>query len=481
MASRAPPPPVAGGTGDAVPLVDLPPAWSMLDPAALVPPRSPAVSALQRDDAASMMTGNLAPDLAAPAVAPTDAAAGPGPAVDFALLMRYLAAGDGDAARLVSELAAGEDKGMAQDAYFTPAFDPAAKFTFVSASTGLVQGATLASVRTHLTGRADTVEPFWLDVYAPRDVDVAILARIVGIHPLTAEDMTTDEAREKCEAYDDYLFLCLKTVADDDATLAGVALREAYYYVVLMPQCVISVRHEPLRHPADVARRLLAQWAAPRASSASARSVMPTRAVEPDWVAYAILDDIIDALRPIIKALEFDVDGIDDLAQILPWSEQGDLLARMRRAAKRVTQLIRLLHFKDEVVRTLGNRGAAFLSPETRLYLRDIQDHILTLQHSLAIARETVNAAHTGYLSQLSVDMSQVSNETNALMKRISMLGSLFLPMTFVTGLFGMNIHIPGQNTDTDDPNYIWFWGIVGSMIAMAVIVGGIAMRLGYM
>ncbi|KNE61073.1 hypothetical protein, variant [Allomyces macrogynus ATCC 38327] len=221
MAGRAPPPPVAGGTGDAVPLVDLPPAWSMLDPAALVPPRSPAVSALQRDDAASMMTGNLAPDLAAPAVAPTDAAAGPGPAVDFALLMRYLSAGDGDAARLVSELTAGEDKGMVQDAYLTPAFDPAAKFTFVSASTGLVQGATLASVRTHLTGSADTVEPFWLDVYAPRDVDVALLARIVGIHPLTAEDMTTDEAREKCEAYDDYLFLCLKTVADDDATPRG--------------------------------------------------------------------------------------------------------------------------------------------------------------------------------------------------------------------------------------------------------------------
>ncbi|KAJ3367704.1 Mg(2+) transporter [Allomyces arbusculus] len=553
----------------------------------------------------------MSPVFAASDAAAASGAPRPRDRIDYALLAQYLAPSNPDETNALAErlLGPGAAEGAGahgpglwvgqlanKAAMLRQSYDPRTKFTYFSARTGLIQQSSLATLAPHLVGTPDALsaslaEPFWLDVYAPTAADMAILARTFAIHPLTVEDMTTDDTRDKCEAYENYLFLCVRTVAElDDVPLSpdkpgfaamaaaaaaddGIRFHEAQYYMLLFGSCIVTVRYEPLDHAFRVILRLvtssslsavaaagpvaasaaaapgsptaappaaevsllrqsdeqlspgtpasadsesmllllpdptkaraavaadrLARPASPEAQPASgmgASAVSDPRGLAPDWVAYALLDDIVDTVRPIIKALEVDVDGIDDLAQILPWDEQADLVNRMRRATKKVTQLIRLLHFKEEVVKSLMHRcrplpptpapsppRPAFLHPATAVYLRDILDHLLTLHQSLTMAKETVTSAHASYHAQLSVAMANVANEANSLMKRVTTLGMMLAPLTVVAGAFGMNVHIPGQNSDTDDPHYVWFWGMLGIMAGGVLITGVIARRFGYL
>ncbi|KAI9216929.1 hypothetical protein BC828DRAFT_392381 [Blastocladiella britannica] len=382
-------------------------------------------------------------------------------------------------------------------------------------------------------------EPFWLDVHRPTPTDLALLARALSIHPLTLEDMMADEeVREKSEVYDHYLFVCLRTVAteDDDAysvaasgqsramakgddslgdgiklgagsPLAdhmaaaaathapvddGLRLRETFVYVLLFRNCVVTVHAGgAARHVRSVATRLVT-GAVSAESAASAHhgggavhhvtataaaqqaSSAPTR-LAPDWVLYSLVDDVIDALRPVIMGLEFDADGIDDLSRILRWTEQQDLQQRCKRATKKVTQLIRMMHFKEEVIKSLSNRAAHYIAPTTVVYLRDIFDHIVTLQHTLAITKETLHNAYAGYHSQLSVAMSQVSNDMNEQMRKVTVMGAVFVPLTAVTGAFGMNVTVPWKSQD-GDVSVLVFLCIIGfSLCLSAVLVAFIA------
>ncbi|KAJ1497798.1 CorA metal ion transporter [Coelomomyces lativittatus] len=259
------------------------------------------------------------------------------------------------------------------------------KFSFFSSSTQFVQGKSLHQVHQALQDN----EPFWLDVYQPTDVDLRLLALIFHIHPLTIEDMLSDdEIREKCELFDKYLFLCLQTFTQEDPFM------ESFYYLLLFPWCVVSVRFTPLVHPLHVLIRLTTS--------------RKQRDWAPDWIVYAILDDIMDGFLPVIKALEFDVDSIDDLVLILKSNEQEDMLTRIRGASKKVTQFMRLLHFKDEVVKSFSNRSTKYVHQDTLWYVRDIQDHIATLHQALQITKENLHNAHNIYLSQVSVELSKV-------------------------------------------------------------------------
>jgi len=136
----------------------------------------------------------------------------------------------------------------------------------------------------------------------------------------------------------------------------------------------LSIHYTPVPHTLHVLLRL---YQAPHSSVT----------FSPDWITYAFLDDVIDSFISVIKALEFDVDCIDDLVLVLQENEQQDMLRRVRGASQNATQLQRLLHFKNDVIRRLGNRRRTgrFVKPEIVLYLGDVKDHS-NLSNSLTIS-----------------------------------------------------------------------------------------------
>ncbi|CAH2352773.1 manganese resistance protein Mnr2p [[Candida] railenensis] len=164
--------------------------------------------------------------------------------------------------------------------------------------------------------------------------------------------------------------------------------------------------------------------------------------------------------------------------KIIGWKRKGDMLRRIGECRKRVMSLIRLLGSKPGVIKGFGirtmeddRRGGLKLGPG---YLSDVQDHVLTMVQALKHCEKLSARFHKNYLAQLNIDMTQVSNDTNDVLGKITILGTIVLPINVVTGLWGMNCIVPGQ----DSPGLTWFWSIVACMFVFSLIAYNFAKRV---
>ncbi|KAJ9086222.1 CorA metal ion transporter [Entomophthora muscae] len=148
------------------------------------------------------------------------------------------------------------------------------------------------------------------------------------------------------------------------------------------------------------------------------------------------------------------------------------MLRRIGHARKKVTSLMRILNTKPDVIKALSlrwdDRLKASKGPDIKLYLGDIQDHLITMVQNSLHYENVLARAHSNYLAQISIELTQVSNRTNNAVAKLTAMASILLPMNVITGLWGMNVYVPGQNTGTEDLR--WFFGIIGAMITMALL-----------
>ena len=238
---------------------------------------------------------------------------------------------------------------------------------------------------------------FWLDVLSPTDTEMRVISKTFSIHPLTAEDIMMQEAREKVELFRNYYFVNYRTFEQD--VNSEDYLEPVNMYVVVFREGVISFHFSMTPHPANVRRRI--------------RQLKDYLILSSDWISYAIIDDITDVFAPLIQTIEDEVDDIDD--QILKLhsgdkedSEKpkkgnekrsvngdantgdsgGDMLRRVGEGRKKVMGLYRLLGNKADVIKGFAKRCNEHweVAPrsEIGLYLGDIQDHILTMTSNLS-------------------------------------------------------------------------------------------------
>jgi magnesium transporter len=214
--------------------------------------------------------------------------------------------------------------------------------------------------------------------------------------------------------------------------------------------------------------------------------------VNPHWLSYAILDDITDRFGPQVNAIEMEVDAIDDLVLIMSQTEQSDMLVRIANARKRLTMLQRLLATKTDVMKVLvkrlentsvggmqslvGSESAAAVLKDTALYLGDVQDHTIAMVQTLGHVDTILDRSHSNYLAQINIELTKFSFKSNASMNRLTAVAALAVPLNAITGLFGMNVRVPGQHDW--DGSYTWFIGIAFVMIS--IIVGGYALAMRY-
>lgn len=239
---------------------------------------------------------------------------------------------------------------------------------------------------------------FWLDVLCPTDTEMRVMSKTFGIHPLTAEDIMMQEAREKVELFRNYYFVNYRTFEQDMNN--EDFLEPVNMYVVVFREGVISFHFSMTPHPANVRRRI--------------RQLKDYLILSSDWISYAIIDDITDVFAPLIQSVEEEVDEIDDAilqshsnnkdesangkVKATKDSEKrsengepalagGDMLRRVGEARKKVMGLYRLLGNKADVIKGFAKRCNEHweIAPrsEIGLYLGDIQDHILTMTSNL--------------------------------------------------------------------------------------------------
>lgn len=183
--------------------------------------------------------------------------------------------------------------------------------------------------------------------------------------------------------------------------------------------------------------------------------------ISSEWINYALIDDITDSFLPVLKIIELEVDTIEELVLILLHeNEQSDMIRRIGMVRKRVMQILRLMSTKADIIKTIINRYMNN-SGETRFYLEDIHDHVLTMMQNLNHYEKSLARSHANYLAQISIDITQASNRTSDTVMRMTLLASILVPLNVITGLWGMNVRVPGQDTDSLG----WFFSIVCSMI----------------
>lgn len=238
---------------------------------------------------------------------------------------------------------------------------------------------------------------WWLDVLSPTDAEMQILSKAFGIHPLTAEDIMMQEAREKVELFRKYYFVNYRTFEQD--VNSEHFLEPVNMYVVVFREGVLSFHFSMTPHPANVRRRI--------------RQLKDYLILSSDWISYAIIDDITDVFAPLIQNIEDEVDDIDDAILRLhsPATDDkdksskdnekksefggdgmhnesgGDMLRRVGDCRKKVMGLYRLLGNKADVIKGFAKRCNEHweVAPrsEIGLYLGDIQDHIVTMTSNL--------------------------------------------------------------------------------------------------
>jgi len=307
---------------------------------------------------------------------------------------------------------------------------------------------------------------FWLDVLCPTNDEMRVLAKAFGIHGLTAEDVMMQETREKVELFRNYYFINYRTFEQDKEDVDY--LEPVNIYIVVFRDGVISFHFSQTPHPANVRRRI--------------RQLKDYLILSSDWISYAIIDDITDVFQPLIQSIEDEVDYIDEkILQLHSYtialasaansisnekrSQAGedsssgfDMLRQVGDCRKKVMGLYRLLGNKADVIKGFAKRCTEQwdVAPKSEigLYLGDIQDHILTMTSNLSHYETLLSRAHSNYLAQITIRMNERQEQSADILGKLTVLGTIVLPMNIICGMWGMNVKVPGQEVDS----LTWFW-----------------------
>ena len=258
----------------------------------------------------------------------------------------------------------------------------------------------------------------WLDIQGLGDEQMLRgLADVFSIHPLALEDVVHVPIRPKAEQYDHNLLIVsrmLRSAEDTDIDTEQVSILVGDDFVLTFQEVWGDVL-DPVRQRLQIAGSLM-------------------RRSGPDYLAYAILDTIIDAYFPVIERLGDHLEALEErvLAQASP-----ETLRELTEAKGILLNLRHAVVPQREAVNTLIREENEFVSEKVRMYLRDTYDHIVQTAESVEVARELVNGLMNTYLSV-------VSNRMNEVMKTLTIVASLFVPLTFMAGVYGMNFeHMP--------------------------------------
>ncbi|KAJ6127513.1 hypothetical protein N7523_003125 [Penicillium sp. IBT 18751x] len=296
---------------------------------------------------------------------------------------------------------------------------------------------------------------WWLDVVNPTDDELGAISRAFNIHPLTQEDIQTQEAREKVELFKQYYFVCFRTFYQMDKT-SEEFLEPVNFYMVVFRDGVLTFSFVDNPHASNVRKRI--------------GKLRDYVSLSSDWICYAMIDDIVDSFGPVIHDVEVESEAIEDHVFIARVDDFESFLPRIGGLRKKVMSLMRLLGGKADVIRGFSKRCNEQYAMTPRgdigLYLGDIQDHVVTMMSNLGHFEKMLSRSHTNYLAQLNVTNIALGNHVNKVLSKVTLIATMLVPMNLICGLFGMNVNVPGK----DASGLGWFFGILGVMGAIVVV-----------
>ncbi len=284
----------------------------------------------------------------------------------------------------------------------------------------------------------------WLGLFEPDEKELAQVRDTFGLHELAVEDAQNVHMRPKIERYDqDVQLVILRTARYDDA---AEEVEFGQISVFLAPAFVIAVRRGVASELHEARQRLEQRPELLALGSVSA--------------LWAIMDQVVDGYAPVVAGLEHDIDQIE--ATVF----SGAVAPTMRIYSLRseATDFYRAVHPLLAVTATVERAAPKKLRP----YFRDVRDHLLLVDEEVTDQRDLLGTVLQANMAVISVDQTKLSLQQNSTMEQLTILATVFLPLTFVTGFFGQNFgwlvrHIDG-------PAVFIVYGIGGLVLPLVLL-----------
>jgi magnesium transporter len=257
----------------------------------------------------------------------------------------------------------------------------------------------------------------WINLEGIHQTDVIEqIGNEFDLHPLAQEDILNTQQRPKMDDYEDYLSVILKIISYDSGKL-----KTEQFSLILGPKFVLSFQEGPGGLFEPLKERLR-------------KGKGRIRKLGPDYLAYALLDAIVDSYFAVLEKIGERIEAMEE--QLL--TQSGNKVIHAVHHLRRDLIFLRKSVWPlREVVAALERGESSLIQEKTRLFLRDVHDHTVAVIDSVETFRDMVSG-------MMDVHLSSVSNRLNEVMKVLTIISTIFIPMTFLAGVYGMNFkHMP--------------------------------------
>lgn len=278
----------------------------------------------------------------------------------------------------------------------------------------------------------------WVDLQGPTELELKELAILFELHKLEVEDCLHRDQRPKLEEYPGHIFFVLHGFHSTGPDVCEVEPREMHFF--LGPDWLLTVHEEESAAVAEARRRLMAD---PRGTFVKGA----------DRVAYLVADALVDANFPLLDTFS---DELEDLEVAIFEKPQAEQLQRIFQLKRTLVLLRRILSPQRDVVGLLARHGVSYVQERTTLYFRDVYDHLIRLYEQIDADRDLVGNVMDGYLSMM-------ANRTADVSKQLTIIATIFLPLSFIVGFFGQNFEVLNQP--------VFFWLMMATMVLVPALL----------
>jgi magnesium transporter len=299
--------------------------------------------------------------------------------------------------------------------------------------------------------RQDEGGMFWIDLENPNEAEEeTVLVSILDLHPLAVEDCQHGRDEEghlpKVEDFGEYLFVIFNPVETPEPVAGKRAehkleIRTSQLSAFLSKRALVTHHYRPLRSTAYASQLCLKN--------------PQTLGRGPDYLFHIIIDDIVDNYSPILDRLDEVIDAMED--EVFHEASQRTMV-RILNLKKDIVTVRRIAFYQREMLNRLSRGEFMLITSDEMIYYRNVYDHLVRMADLAESYRDTVSGLLEAYLSV-------TSNRLNQVMKVLTIISTIFLPLGVITGYFGMNFeYLPGLK---------WEYGVAAATLFMIGVAGG--------
>lgn len=294
----------------------------------------------------------------------------------------------------------------------------------------------------------DTNSVSWVDVQGLGSEDILKrIGKVFNLHPLVLEDIVNVPQRPKVEDYEDQLLIVSRMVMLEPIEQGFLSEQVSF---ILGRHYLLTVQEEPEYDSFNFVRERIR----------SNKGIIRKQGA--DYLAYALLDSIIDGFFPVLEAYG---ERLEDLENEVVEKPNRKTLEKIHGLKRELLTLRRSIWPQRDAINSLIRDGNDLISADVRVYLRDCYDHTVQVLDMVETYRELAS-------SLMDVYLSSVSNRMNEIMKTLTVISAIFIPLTFVAGIYGMNFNT--EMSPWNMPELNWYWGYpacLGLMAAIAAVL----------